>query len=108
VARERPTAVQGKLISGASAPSIAVFPFVNLSVDPGQEFFADGLAEDILTGLSLSRSVRHLFRYKGKAVDVPTIARELGVVLEGSVRITIMRRRSTIRNARLASTPTMI
>jgi adenylate cyclase len=74
-------------------PSIAVLPFVNLSVDPGQEFFADGLAEDILTGLSRFRDLfvisrNSTFRYKGKAVDVPTVARELGVqfVLEGSVR----------------------
>jgi adenylate cyclase len=74
-------------------PSIAVLPFVNLSVDPGQEFFADGLAEDILTGLSRFRDLfvisrNSTFRYKGKAVDVRTVARELGVqfVLEGSVR----------------------
>jgi len=76
-----------------SQPSIAVLPFANLSADPGQEFFADGLAEDILTGLSRFRDLfvisrNSTFRYKGKSVDVPTIARELGVhfVLEGSVR----------------------
>jgi len=74
-------------------PSIAVLPFVNLSVDPGQEFFADGLAEDILTGLSRFRDLfvisrNSTFRYKGKAVDVRTVARELSVqfLLEGSVR----------------------
>jgi adenylate cyclase len=74
-------------------PSIAVLPFANLSVDPGQEFFADGLAEDILTGLSRFRDLfvisrNSTFRFKGKAVDVRTVARELGVqfVLEGSVR----------------------
>jgi adenylate cyclase len=74
-------------------PSIAVLPFVNLSVDPGQDFFADGLAEDILTGLSRFRDLfvisrNSTFRYKGKAVDVRTVAQDLGVqfVLEGSVR----------------------
>ena len=76
-----------------SQRSIAVLPFANLSADPGQEFFADGLAEDILTGLSRFRELfvisrNSTFRYKGKSVDVPTVARELGVhfVLEGSVR----------------------
>lgn len=76
-----------------SQPSIAVLPFANMSADPSQEFFADGLAEDILTGLSRFRDLfvisrNSTFRYKGKAVDVRTVARELGVhfVLEGSVR----------------------
>jgi len=76
-----------------AAPSIAVLPFANMSGDPSQEFFADGLAEDILTGLSRFRELfvisrNSTFRYKGKAVDVRTVARELGVhfVLEGSVR----------------------
>ena len=76
-----------------SQPSIAVLPFANLSTDPSQDFFADGLAEDILTGLSRFRDLfvisrNSTFRYKGKSVDVPTVARELGVhfVLEGSVR----------------------
>ena len=76
-----------------AAPSIAVLPFVNMSGDPSQEFFADGLAEDILTGLSRFRDLfvisrNSTFRYKGKAIDVRTVARELGVhfVLEGSVR----------------------
>jgi adenylate cyclase len=76
-----------------SQRSIAVLPFANLSADPSQEFFADGLAEDILTGLSRFRELfvisrNSTFRYKGKSVDVPTVARELGVhfVLEGSVR----------------------
>ena len=76
-----------------SQPSIAVLPFANLSADPSQEFFADGLTEDILTGLSRFRDLfvisrNSTFRYKGKSVDVPTVARELGVhfVLEGSVR----------------------
>jgi len=74
-------------------PSIAVLPFDNLSGDPEQEYFADGLAEDIITGLSrfhwffvIARNSS--FAYKGRAVDVKEVARELGVqyVLEGSVR----------------------
>src|SRR5882762_56838 len=74
-------------------PSIAVLPFHNMSVDPEQEYFADGMVEDIITGLSRSKSLfviaRHsTFTYKGKAVDIKQVGRELGVryVLEGSVR----------------------
>ena len=74
-------------------PSIAVLPFSVMSNDPEQEFFADGLVEDILTTLSklagLSVIARNSsFVYKGRAVDVRQVARELGVrfVLEGSVR----------------------
>ena len=74
-------------------PSIIVLPFANLSGDPEQEFFADGLTEDILTDLSrfhelfvISRNTSA--RYKGKAVDVRAVAKECGVqyVVEGSVR----------------------
>jgi TolB-like protein/class 3 adenylate cyclase len=74
-------------------PSIAVLPFQNLSGDPEQEYFADGMVEDIITGLSRFKSLfviaRHsTFTYKGKAVDIKQVGRELGVryVLEGSVR----------------------
>jgi TolB-like protein/Flp pilus assembly protein TadD len=74
-------------------PSIAVLPFANMSGDPEQEYFADGIAEDILTGLSKLRwffviARNSSFVYKGKLVDVKRVARELGVryVLEGSVR----------------------
>ncbi len=74
-------------------PSIAVLPFQNMSGDPEQEYFADGMVEDIITGLSRSRSLFVIartssFTYKGKAVDIKQIGRELGVryVLEGSVR----------------------
>jgi TolB-like protein len=74
-------------------PSIAVLPFQNISGDPDQEYFADGMVEDITTGLSRIRSLfvisRHsAFTYKGSAVDVRQVGRELGVryVLEGSVR----------------------
>ena len=74
-------------------PSIAVLPFENMSGDPEQEYFADGMVEDIIAGLSRSKSLfviaRHsTFTYKGKAVDIKQVGRELGVryVLEGSVR----------------------
>jgi len=76
-----------------SKPSVAVLPFQNLSGDPQQEYFADGMVEDIITLLSRSRSLfviarNSSFTYKGRAVDVKQIARELGVryVLEGGVR----------------------
>ena len=74
-------------------PSIAVLPFENMSGDPEQEYFADGITEDIITGVSKLRwffviARNSSFAYRGKAVDVKRIARELGVryVLEGSVR----------------------
>src|SRR5437016_1540153 len=83
-------------------PSIAVLPFANMSNDPEQEYFADGIAEDIITSLSrlsgffvIARN--STFTYKGHAVDVKAIARELGVryVLEGSVRKAMNRVRVT-------------
>jgi adenylate cyclase len=74
-------------------PSIAVLPFDNMSGDPEQEYFSDGLTEDIITGLSRLRWLfviarNSTFTYKGEAVDVTRVGRELGVryVLEGSVR----------------------
>jgi TolB-like protein len=74
-------------------PSIAVLPFQNLSGDPEQEYFADGMVEDIITALSRFKSLfviarNSSFTYKGKAVSIKTVGRELGVryVLEGSVR----------------------
>lgn len=74
-------------------PSIAVLPFLNLSGDPEQEYFADGVVEDIITALSRMRWLfviarNSSFTYKGRAVDVKQISRELGAryVLEGSVR----------------------
>jgi adenylate cyclase len=74
-------------------PSIAVLPFQNLSGDPEQEYFADGMVEDIITGLSRIKWLfviarNSTFTYKGRAVDVKQVGRELGVryVLEGSVR----------------------
>ena len=74
-------------------PSIAVLPFQNMSGDPEQEFFADGIAEDIITALSRYPSLfviarNSSFSFKGRAVDVKQFGRELGVryVLEGSLR----------------------
>src|SRR5512137_423432 len=79
--------------SDSDRPTLAVLPFVNMSGDPEQEYFADGISEDIITGLSKLRwffviARNSSFTYKGKAVDVKSVARELGVryVLEGSVR----------------------
>ena len=74
-------------------PSVAVLPFTNLSGDPEQDYFADGMVDDIITGLArinwlfvIARN--STFAYKGRAVDVKQVGRELGVryVLEGSVR----------------------
>jgi len=74
-------------------PSIAVLPFANMSGDPEQEYFADGMVEEIITALSRIRSLfviarNSSFTYKGQAIDVKQVGRELGVryVLEGSVR----------------------
>src|SRR6266568_3835742 len=74
-------------------PSIAVLPFHNMSGDPEQEYFADGIVEDIITALSRFKSLfviarNSSFTYKGRAVDVKQVGRELGVryILEGSVR----------------------
>ncbi len=74
-------------------PSIAVLAFANMSGDPEQEYFADGIAEDLITALSKVRwffviARNSTFTYKGQSVDVTKVARELGVryVLEGSVR----------------------
>jgi len=74
-------------------PSIAVLPFQNMSGDAEQEYFADGIVEDIITGLSQFKSLfviarNSSFTYKGKAADIKQVGRELGVryVLEGSVR----------------------
>ena len=101
VTNDRGTAPQADTQATSSAlnpalpdkPSIAVLPFQNLSDDPEQEYFADGIVEEIITALS---RFRHLFviarnssfTYKGRAVDVKEIGRTLGVryVLEGSVR----------------------
>ncbi len=79
--------------SAATKPTIAVLPFTNLSGDPEQEFFSDGITDDIITELSRFHSLfiiarNSAFTYKGRAVNVIEIGRELGVgfVVEGSVR----------------------
>ena len=74
-------------------PSIAVLPFTNMSGDPEQEYFSDGITEDIITELSRFSGLfviarNSSFAFKGQSIDVKSIARELGVryMLEGSVR----------------------
>jgi TolB-like protein/tetratricopeptide (TPR) repeat protein len=86
----------------AEKPSIAVLPFENLSEDPRQEYFADGMVDDITSALSRIRWLfviarNSSFTYKGKAIDVKQVGRELGVryVLEGSVRKSTNRVRIT-------------
>jgi adenylate cyclase len=76
-----------------SKPSIAVLPFANVSADPEQEYFSDGIADDLITELSRSHSLfvisrNSSFTYRGRSVDVKKIARELGVryVVTGGVR----------------------
>jgi TolB-like protein/class 3 adenylate cyclase len=82
-----------KPITLPDKPSIAVLPFQNMSGDPEQEYFADGMVEDITTALSRFTTLfviarNSSFTYKGRAVDIKQVGRELGVryVLEGSVR----------------------
>ena len=96
--RRGPNAVGNRMIRRVlspfpDSPSIAVLPFNNLSGDPEQEYFADGIVEDIITALSRLKwffviARNSSFTYKGRNVDVKQVARELGVryVLEGSVR----------------------
>jgi adenylate cyclase len=83
-------------------PSIAVLPFQNMSGDPEQEYFVDGLVEDITTALSRFKSLfviarNSSFTYKGKTIDIKSVGRELGVgyVLEGSIRRAASRVRIT-------------
>src|SRR6202051_4939952 len=83
----------GQPLALPDKPSIAVLPFQNMSGDPEQEYFADGMVEDVTTGLSRIKWLfviarNSTFAYKGKPADVKRVGRELGVryVLEGSVR----------------------
>jgi adenylate cyclase len=83
----------GKPLPLPEKPSIAVLPFQNMSGDPEQEYFADGIVEDIITALSRVKwffviARNSSFTYKGRAVDIRQVGRELGVryVLEGSIR----------------------
>ena len=87
------TSPLGPSLSLPDKPSIAVLPFQNMSGDPDQEYFADGMVEEIITALSRIRWLfviarNSSFTYKGQSVDVKQVGRELGVayVLEGSVR----------------------
>jgi adenylate cyclase len=89
----KPLAEARRALPLPDKPSIAVLPFTNMSLDPQQEYFADGIVEDIITALSRIRWLfviarNSSFTYKGQAVDVKQAGRELGVryVLEGSVR----------------------
>ena len=83
----------GAASAGQERPSIAVLPFVNMSGDPEQEYFSDGITEDVITDLSKVSGLfvvarNTAFTYKGKHVDVQEVAQRLGVnfILEGSVR----------------------
>jgi adenylate cyclase len=83
----------GLVLALPDKPSIAVLPFQNMSGDPDQDYFADGIVEEIITSLSRIRWLfviarNSSFTYKGRAIDVKQVGRELGVryVLEGSVR----------------------
>jgi adenylate cyclase len=87
------TPVIGSSLPLPDKPSIAVLPFQNISGDPEQQYFADGMVEEIITALSKLRwffviARNSSFTYKGRAIDVKRVGRELGVryVLEGSVR----------------------
>jgi adenylate cyclase len=93
---------EGKPLTLPEKPSIAVLPFQNMSGDPEQEYFADGMVEDIITALSRFTTLfviarNSSFTYKGRAVDIKQVGRELGVryVLEGSVRKAVGRLRIT-------------
>ena len=95
VTRDRPEAANGQrpALALPGKPSVAVLPFLNLSGDPEQEYFADGMVEDIIAGLSRIKWLfvvarNSSFTYKGMAVDVKRVGRELGVryLLQGSVR----------------------
>jgi adenylate cyclase len=84
---------QTALLELPSGPVVAVLPFTNMDGDPSQEYFSDGLTEDIITELSRFREIHVLarnttFQYRGQSVDISALARELGAqyVLEGSVR----------------------
>ena len=90
----KPAPAVGEIdLSLPDKPSIAVLPFSNMSGDPEQEYFTDGITEDIITELSRFQSLfviarNSSFTYKGKAVDIKQVGKELGVryVLEGSIR----------------------
>jgi TolB-like protein len=97
-----PTEQPRRTLSLPDKPSMAVLPFTNMSGDPEQDYFADGMVEEIITALSRLRWLfviarNSSFTYKGRAVDVKQVGRELGVryVLEGRVRKSVNRVRIT-------------
>ncbi|HUK59053.1 MAG TPA: adenylate/guanylate cyclase domain-containing protein, partial [Stellaceae bacterium] len=94
----------GSSATATDKPAIVVLPFVNMSGDAEQEFFTDGITEDIITELSRFRDLlvisrNSAFTYKGKPINVQTVAKELGVhyVVEGSVRKAASRVRITVQ-----------
>src|SRR5262249_2795145 len=103
--RPPPTALRepsAEALALPDRPSIAVLPFLNLSGDPTQDYFVDGVVDDIISALSRSRWLfviarNSSFTYKGRAIDVKQVGRELGVryVLEGSLRTATNRIRIT-------------
>ncbi len=89
----KPVSIPKPVLPLPDKPSIAVLPFVNMSEDPKQEYFSDGMTEDVITGLSKLSGLfviarNSVFTYKGRAVKPEQVSRELGVryVMEGSVR----------------------
>jgi Transcriptional regulatory protein, C terminal len=92
VSRPDQTTAGFMVLELSDKPSIAVLPFQNLSGDPDQEYFADGMAEEIITALSRIRWLfvvarNSSFTYKGKILDVKRVARELGVVSKKVVHL---------------------
>jgi TolB-like protein/class 3 adenylate cyclase len=93
VPQEEPASVERMVLPLPDKPSIAVLPFTNMSSDAEQEYFADGMTEDLITDISKVKELfviarNSAFTYKGKAVNVSQVAKELGVryVIEGSVQ----------------------
>jgi len=93
IALDRPSGDGTASAPRQERPSVAVLPFVNMSGDPEQEYFSDGITEDIITDLSKVSGLfvvarNTVFTYKGKPIEVPEVAKRLGVnfILEGSVR----------------------
>ena len=90
---EAGTSATTSTLAMPTGPSVAVLPFTNMSSDPKEDYFSDGLTEDIITALSRFKQLfviarNSTFKYKGRAVDVREVSKDLGVqyVLEGSVR----------------------
>ena len=93
IPREEPASIENMAFPLPDKPSIAVLPFTNMSNDAEQEFFTDGMTDDLITDISKVSGLfviarNSVFTYKGKSVKVRQVAEELGVryVMEGSVR----------------------